>query len=143
MNLVDSLVEEIRTWKETPWHHQASLKGVGTDCVGLLLGTYQNVTGKKIPYALDYHRLPLPGRENRIRDELLKYCYEVPVEDVQKGDVLLFTFISNGANHVGLYTEENQFIHAWQDVNSVVEIKFTAEWKRMLKGVFRLKALEE
>ena len=30
------IVEEARSWLGTPYHHQAALKGVGCDCIGLL-----------------------------------------------------------------------------------------------------------
>jgi cell wall-associated NlpC family hydrolase len=30
----EAVIAEARTWLGTPWHHQASLKGVGCDCIG-------------------------------------------------------------------------------------------------------------
>jgi cell wall-associated NlpC family hydrolase len=35
------IVEEARSWLGTPYHHQAALKGVGCDCIGLLRGVYE------------------------------------------------------------------------------------------------------
>jgi cell wall-associated NlpC family hydrolase len=32
------IITAARTWVGTPYHHQAQLKGVGVDCVGLILG---------------------------------------------------------------------------------------------------------
>ena len=32
-----------RTWAGTPYHHQASTKGVGTDCLGLVRGVYREI----------------------------------------------------------------------------------------------------
>ena len=34
-----------RGWLGTPYHHQASLKGVGTDCIGLVRGIYRELYG--------------------------------------------------------------------------------------------------
>jgi len=34
----EEIVQEARTWLGTPFHHQARLKGVGCDCVGLVIG---------------------------------------------------------------------------------------------------------
>jgi NlpC/P60 family putative phage cell wall peptidase len=34
-----------RTWSGTPYHHQASTKGVGTDCLGLVRGIYREIYG--------------------------------------------------------------------------------------------------
>jgi cell wall-associated NlpC family hydrolase len=33
-----AIVAEARTWIGTPYRHQASLKGVGCDCLGLVRG---------------------------------------------------------------------------------------------------------
>ena len=32
------VVQTARSWIDTPYHHQARLKGVGVDCVGLVIG---------------------------------------------------------------------------------------------------------
>jgi len=32
------VVAQARGWIGTPWHHQARLRGVGVDCVGLVIG---------------------------------------------------------------------------------------------------------
>ena len=37
MNRQD-VVTAAREWIDTPFHHQARLKGVGVDCVGLVIG---------------------------------------------------------------------------------------------------------
>jgi cell wall-associated NlpC family hydrolase len=34
-----------RTWLGTPYHHQASLRGAGADCLGLLRGVYAELYG--------------------------------------------------------------------------------------------------
>ncbi len=33
-------------WIGTPYHHQASVKGVGTDCLGLVRGVFASVHGR-------------------------------------------------------------------------------------------------
>jgi cell wall-associated NlpC family hydrolase len=40
-----AIVAEARSWIGTPYRHQASLKGVGTDCLGLLRGVWRGVIG--------------------------------------------------------------------------------------------------
>lgn len=39
------VVEIARRWIGTPYHHQASLKGVGCDCLGLVRGVYRELCG--------------------------------------------------------------------------------------------------
>ena len=40
-----AIVAEARAWIGTPYRHQASLKGVGCDCLGLLRGVWRAVVG--------------------------------------------------------------------------------------------------
>lgn len=134
----EKIVAEAREWIGTKWQHQASLKGVATDCVGLLRGVYQAVTGRPVLSNIDYHRMPVPGRENRLQEELQKYTAEVPMEDMQPGDVLLFSFLDGTSNHVGIYAGDGRFIHAWADVHRVVETSLTPTWRRLVQAVFRI-----
>jgi len=32
------IVNEVRTWLDTPFQHQGRLKGVACDCIGLIVG---------------------------------------------------------------------------------------------------------
>jgi len=42
---VSLVVAEALTWLGTPYRHQASLKGVGCDCLGLVRGVWRAVYG--------------------------------------------------------------------------------------------------
>lgn len=137
-----AIVAEAREWIGTAWQHQASLKGIACDCVGLVRGVYTRVTGRPVESHTDYYRIPVPGRENRLVEELSKYAYEVAVDDRQPGDVLLFSFLNQTSNHVGIYSGNGQFIHAWLDVNRTVEMPLSKEWLRVLRHVFRIPEVE-
>lgn len=39
----EDIVDEARSWIGTPWHHQATVKQIGCDCLGLIRGVYINV----------------------------------------------------------------------------------------------------
>ena len=39
------IVAQARSWLGTPYHHQARLKGVGCDCLGLLRGLWRALIG--------------------------------------------------------------------------------------------------
>lgn len=134
----EKMVTEAREWIGTKWQHQASLKGVATDCVGLLRGVDQTVTGRPVMSNIDYHRMPIPGREYRLQEELRKYADEVAIEDMQPGDVLLFRFLDGTSNHVGIYAGDGRFIHAWSDVHRVVETQLTPVWRRSIQAVYRI-----
>jgi len=132
----DEILTEARSWIGTKWQHQASLKGVACDCVGLIRGVYTALTGEAVDIAADYSRWPdLRQPDEQLRAELLKYCTEVPIDEAKPGDILLFVF-PQPARHVGILAGDT-FIHAWTDVNKVVEIRYDAVWRRVTKGVFR------
>jgi hypothetical protein len=45
------------SWLGTPWHRNASLKGVGADCVGVVAGTALAL-GLPVRYRSDYPQRP-------------------------------------------------------------------------------------
>ena len=53
-----AIVSEARRWLGTPYRHQASVMGVGADCLGLLRGVWRALIGaepeKAPPYTPDW-----------------------------------------------------------------------------------------
>lgn len=43
----DALVAEARSWIGTSYRHQASVKGVGCDCLGLVRGVWRACLGEE------------------------------------------------------------------------------------------------
>jgi len=41
----DKVVASARTWIGTPYQHQMSCKGAGSDCLGLVRGVWRDVVG--------------------------------------------------------------------------------------------------
>jgi NlpC/P60 family putative phage cell wall peptidase len=41
------IVHLARAWLGTPYHHQASCRGAGTDCIGLIRGVYRELYGRE------------------------------------------------------------------------------------------------
>jgi cell wall-associated NlpC family hydrolase len=52
----DQIVAEARSWIGTPYRHQASLKGVGCDCLGLVRGVWRALIGDEPQAAPPYSR---------------------------------------------------------------------------------------
>jgi NlpC/P60 family putative phage cell wall peptidase len=54
----DTVIIVARSWLRTPYHDQASLKGVGCDCLGLARGVWREVVGPEPfpipPYSRDW-----------------------------------------------------------------------------------------
>ncbi len=78
-------------WIGTPYRHQASLKGVGCDCLGLVRGVWRGVVGPEP----EVWRLMLPTGRKRGRHEAaaaaaLRHLVAIERDGFRPGDVLLF-----------------------------------------------------
>ena len=139
----EDIVKIAREWIGTPWVHQASVKGVGCDCVGMVRGIYTELTGKTVAGAMDYTRsFYLFSGEERLKNEIGKYFMEVPMEEATSGDVLLISILNLPSHHIGILADDT-FIHSWEDIGKVVEIPYDAAWKRLTKAVFRFPEVED
>jgi NlpC/P60 family putative phage cell wall peptidase len=45
MTTREQIVASARSWLGTPYHHQASVRGVGCDCLGLIRGLWRELLG--------------------------------------------------------------------------------------------------
>ena len=130
----DIIVAEARSWVGTPYRHQASLKGVGCDCLGLLRGVWRAVVGAEPEFPPPY----APDWAEAGRDSLMEAArrHLVPLEDVEPGCVLLFRWRDGlPAKHCAIATSRGTMIHA-HDGACVAEVAFRPWWQRHLAGVF-------
>jgi len=133
-----AIVTEARAWIGTRYRHQASVKGVGCDCLGLVRGIYRNVVGIEPetppPYAPDWAEAS--GVET-LHEAALRHLTSVPRENFGAGDVLLFRWRAGFvAKHVAIATGEGTMIHA-HDCAAVCEIAIAPWWRRRLAFAFR------
>ena len=131
------LVAEARRWIGTPYLHQASLIGVGCDCLGLVRGVWRAVVGPEPeaagPYSSDWaeasgqERLLLAGR---------KYFAPADIGAFKPGDVLLFRWRDHvPAKHLAIATGPASMVHA-HDGASVAEVALAPAWRRRLAYAF-------
>lgn len=130
------VVAVARGWIGTPYHHQASLKGVGCDCLGLLRGIWRDVVGPEPEappaYSPDW-------AESFGREALLEAAarHLVPVALADAGDVILFRWRERlPAKHCAILSGADQMIHA-HDGAAVTEVAFAPWWTRRVAGAFR------
>jgi NlpC/P60 family putative phage cell wall peptidase len=136
------VVARARDWIGTPYRHQGSCKGAGTDCLGLLRGLWREMLGAEPgpvpPYTQDWAETS--GAEDLLSaaDEFL-----VPVAPdlAAPGDVILLRMRDHGpAKHVGILSSAGPghptLIHAYSG-HGVVESPLTPAWVRRIAGVFR------
>ncbi|MDP3650529.1 MAG: hypothetical protein Q8R67_02490 [Rhodoferax sp.] len=116
-----AIVAEALTWLETPFHHQARLKGCGVDCANLLAGVFAAVG--LVPaialdaYPQDWH---IHNAEPRFLRELSLYADPLPTgAQALPGDIAMFQYGRHAA-HGAIVTNWPQVIHAWKDQGRVV-----------------------
>jgi NlpC/P60 family putative phage cell wall peptidase len=104
------LVTEARSWLGTPFHWQASLKGVGCDCKGLIWGVARALglpeADSRFAGIADYgRRVPVP---TLLRGMAATFDR---VTDPAPGDVLLFV-MAGQPQHLGIHAGEH-VIHTY------------------------------
>ncbi|NJM33989.1 MAG: peptidase P60 [Rhodomicrobium sp.] len=127
-----------RAWLGTPYRHQAALKGIGCDCLGLIRGIYAELYGQPAeeppPYSRDWAEAT--GRETMI-DAAGRHLSPVPRDDAKPGDILIFRLRSGAmAKHAAIMTADARMIHAMEGA-PVCEIHITPWWRRRIAAVFR------
>lgn len=135
------IVAAARGWIGTPYVHQASLKGAGTDCLGLLRGIWREVLGAEPeavpPYTPDWSEA---ARREDLRAAAERWLLPVPEGQAGPGQVLLFRMREGAvAKHLGisaLAAEGGEsFVHAYTG-HGVVESPLSAPWARRIVARF-------
>ncbi|WP_275789848.1 NlpC/P60 family protein [Pararhizobium gei] len=133
------VVAQARTWIGTPYRHQASLKAVGCDCLGLVRGVWRDVYGEEPeqPPAYQPDWAERSG-DDRMRDAALRHFgAAIDPAAMQPGDVILFRWRPGlPAKHAGILSAPERFIHAYEQA-SVIESALVPSWRRRIAGVFR------
>lgn len=136
------VVAAARGWLGTPYRHQASVKGEGADCLGLVRGVWREVVGEEPeappPYRPDWAEV---GGEETLWAATRRRLVEIAPEQAGLGDVLLFRMAAGcPAKHCAVLSAvegpERRMIHAYWG-RSVVESWMGAWWRRRLVAAFR------
>lgn len=142
MTVAAIAVEEASAWVGTPYRHQASCKGGGADCLGLLRGIWRAVYGQEpeaVPaYTADWSE---PQGEERLWAAALRHLSAKELQDEAAGDVLLFRMRQGSvAKHLGLQSEigpNGSFIHAYSG-HGVITSHLSEPWRRRIVARFSL-----
>lgn len=139
MSIQFAIITEARRWLDTPFHHQGRVKGVGCDCIGLVLGVAGTLEMKSrrggLLKACDekaYGRLP---DGEKLQSLLAQHLHEIPTTAVEPGDVLLFRFDHN-PQHVGLVSDRG-IIHCYMQARRVVEHRLDEVWQARVVAAYR------
>ena len=100
----ERVLEEARSWIGTPYHHRASVKGVGADCLGLIRGVWLTIYKTEPETLPDYSQdwAEATGYQTLLA-AAYRHMFEVPITMIEPGDVLLFRTKPGGpARHIGI-----------------------------------------
>lgn len=133
----DRAVALARAWIGTPYHPQASLAGVGCDCVGLVRGVYRDLTGRDaepaVAYTADWAEA---SGEETLLAAARRHLVEIRAGAASPGDVLVFRCRERfPAKHAGILATPTTFVHAMEGV-PVCEAALCGWWRRRIVGAF-------
>ena len=142
------IIEIARSWIGTPYRHQESCKGVGTDCLGLVRGIWREYVGPEpeaLPaYTPDWAERPGGGvLAETLAEAARRHLIEIAPDDAQPGDVLLFRMRARGpAKHASVLSASERMIHAYSG-RAVVETTLTSAWRARIAFSFRFPGLDK
>lgn len=142
----EQIVKEARTWAGTPWQHQQSLKGYGTDCVGFIAGVARE-TGAvpDVEFQSDYRR-------NENGEEMVrlfrKYLDIIDWHDALPGDVFVVRYNAEYWHCMIVTSRDDSFpeleftvIEAGRDC--VCEHRIDSSTKRRIHSCYRLREIQD
>jgi len=135
----DQIVELARGWLGTPYHHRASLKGVGCDCIGLVRGLWRELYGTE-PETVGHYTgewSEATGNE-ALLGAAGRHLQPVAPPAAKPGDVLVFRLRQTTvAKHAAILVSHERMIHA-QEGAPVCEVAVSSWWRRRIAGAFVL-----
>ena len=134
------VVDCARSYLGTPFHHQGRLKGIGLDCVGLLIRVGHDLGLTEFDHT-GYPRQPIEERlYERFREEL----DEINSWEALPGDIVLFRILKH-PQHLAILGDYHggglSLIHAYSPVGKVTEAHFSASWGSRAFAYFRYKGV--
>jgi NlpC/P60 family putative phage cell wall peptidase len=163
MHTRTNIVAIARSWLGTPYHHQASVRGVGCDCIGLVRGIWRELYGREAEPLPAYTRdwAEAHGRETLL-EAARRHLVEVPRLEARPGDVLVFRWRRGSlakhcailatlplpacgervvvrGSHPGAAIGSATMIHALEGA-PVSEVALSPWWRRHLAGAFMFPA---
>jgi NlpC/P60 family putative phage cell wall peptidase len=138
----ERIVACARSWVGTPYRHQSSCRGAGTDCLGLLRGIWRELLGAEPetvpPYTADWAEA---GGGEDLLSAAKRNLRAIARSDAAPGDVLVLRMADGAAaKHVGILSRapagHDTLIHAYSG-HGVVESPLTPAWSRRVVGAFR------
>ena len=132
----DDIITSALTYVGTPYHSEGRVKGIGLDCVGLIIGVSQDVI-KEPKDLVKYLRRPAGAFMVR---SLRRQCFEVQCP--QPGDIVVFWMdkIRKHPQHIGIKTYDG-LVHC--SPTKVVHHTWAQFWDERLVASFEFPGVEK
>ncbi|WP_108892316.1 NlpC/P60 family protein [Palleronia abyssalis] len=137
---MNDIVDAARRWIGTPYVHRASCRGAGCDCLGLIRGVWQDISGEHLndmpAYSPDWNEAV--GREELLT-RVRAYFAEEDRVNVHPGRIILFRMKPGAvAKHLGIATGPDRFVHSYSG-RGVCETSLSDPWRRKIVACFEFK----
>lgn len=132
------IIKAAHSWIDTPYLHQASIKGLGCDCLGLVRGIWREVLGnepqKTPPYTPDWAE---SGGREQLVEAASQHMKRIESNAFLPGDMLVFRWRKHlPSKHLAIVATPTTMIHA-QEGAKVCEVVISPWWQRHISHVFR------
>ena len=122
-----AVIDEAMTWLRTPYHHNARVKGAGTDCAQFPAAVYEAagvISHVEPEYPHDWH---LHRNAEVYLDWAEKLdATEIPVEAARPGDFIIWKF-GRTFSHGAIFVDPPLIIHASAPAQMVTLDRWTAD----------------
>jgi NlpC/P60 family putative phage cell wall peptidase len=138
------IIDEARRWVGTRYQHQAALRGIGCDCIGLVGGV---ALACGIPGAQQWADDPTlhtyaPEPDPKILGEACtRFLDPIDRRDALPGDILVMRFLRE-PQHFGLISAPNMMIHALSAAGVVAEHRIDAVWWKRVISAWKFRGIE-
>lgn len=118
------VVASARLWLDTPFHHQARLRGVGVDCIGLVIGVARELN--LVAPDFDVSAYPRVPDGLSLMSTAREHMNEISRESMQAGDIVVVSF-DRDPQHFGVLGNYRHggfsIIHAASNAGRVIETR--------------------
>jgi len=132
-----AIVGSALDWLGTPYRHQGRTRGVGCDCLGLLLGIWRDLYGDPPVAPPNYSRDWITGGDDDpLTDAAKQLMCRVDVQKARPGHILLFRWKpAQPARHCAVLAPDQTIIHAYERTGVVRSVLVPA-WNRRITAAF-------
>ena len=134
----EQIVLAARSWIGTPYHHQASCKKIGANCLGLVRGVWRDVYGTDAVAPPAYSRdwAEASGLETML-EAASQHLIAIDHYNIEAADVLIFRLRAGMvAKHAGIVATDETMIHAMEG-GPASEVALSPWWRRRIAGAFQ------